>query len=133
MKPLLLATAGIEAGAGLFLLAWPSVCAWLLLAVPLESVAALAVARVGGMGLLTLGAAAWFASHDCQSCAARGLVSAMVLYNLGAVLILGAAGIGSQTTGIALWPGVLLHAAMGVWCIAHLLSSRSETSGRHSC
>ena len=41
----------------------------------------------------------------------------MVLYNLGAVVILGAAGIRSQPVGIALWPAVVLHAAMTVWCV----------------
>ena len=44
----------------------------------------------------------------------------MVLYNLGVVLILGAAGLQSRPVGIALWPAVILHAAMGVWCLASL-------------
>ena len=44
----------------------------------------------------------------------------MVLYNLGAVVILGAAGIGSQPVGIALWPAVILHAVMAVWCVTCL-------------
>ena len=121
MKPLLLATAALEAGAGLALLGVPSRFAQLLFAAPLEGAVALTVARVGGMGLLTLAVAAWFASHDSQSCAARGLASAMVLYNLGAALIIGAAGLRSAPVGIALWPVVLLHAGMAVWCITQLL------------
>jgi hypothetical protein len=48
----------------------------------------------------------------------------MVLYNLGAVAILGAAGIWSQPVGVALWPAVVLHAAMTVWCIVNLLSGK---------
>jgi hypothetical protein len=47
----------------------------------------------------------------------------MVLYNLGAVVILGAAGLQSQSVGIALWPAVVLHAAMAVWCIVCLQRS----------
>ncbi|HZJ16074.1 MAG TPA: hypothetical protein VFD27_13560 [Chthoniobacteraceae bacterium] len=121
MKPLLLTTAAIEAGAGVALLGVPSRFAQLLFAAPLEGAVALTVARVGGMGLLTLAVAAWFALHDSQSCAARGLASAMVLYNLGAALILGAAGLRSAPVGIALWPVVLLHAGMAAWCATQLL------------
>jgi hypothetical protein len=118
------ATAVIELGAGLALLCFPSVTVALLLGAPLEASAALTVARVGGTGLLTLGIACWLARGDTQSPAARGLVTAMVLYNLGAVVILGAAGIRSQPVGIALWPAVVLHAAMTVWCIVSLMSGK---------
>jgi hypothetical protein len=45
----------------------------------------------------------------------------MVLYNLGAVVILGAAGIRSQPVGIALWPAIVLHAVMTIWCVTSLL------------
>jgi hypothetical protein len=48
------------------------------------------------------------------------VVNAMVLYNLGTVLVLGAAGLGSQPVGIASWPAVNLHAGMIAWCIAYL-------------
>jgi len=121
---LLTATAVIEAGAGLALLCFPSATVALLLGALLELPDALTVARVGGAGLLTLGVACWFARGDTQSRAARGLVAAMVLYNLGAVLILGDAGIRSQPVGVALWPAVVLHAAITVWCIVSLLSGK---------
>jgi hypothetical protein len=121
MKPLLLTTAAVEAGAGLALLGVPSRFAQLLFAAPLEGAVALTVARVGGMGLLTLAVAAWLASHDSQSCAARGLASAMVLYNAGAALVLGAAGLQPARVGITLWPVVLVHVGMAVWCVTQLL------------
>jgi hypothetical protein len=121
MKPLLIATAVLEAGIGIGLLAVPSVVAQVLLGVPLEAPTALTIARVAGAALLALGVACWFASSDARSCAARGLVSAMVIYNLGAAIILGAAGIQSERTGIALWPAVILHLAMTVWCVMNLL------------
>ena len=111
----------LEAGAGLALLGWPSVFAQLLLAVPLEGATALTVARIGGMGLLTLGLAAWFASRDDQSGAARGLAGAMVVYNLGAAILLGVAGLRSASTGVGLWPVVFLHAVMAIWCVSQLL------------
>src|SRR6185436_2217673 len=121
MKPLLLVTAGLEAGIGIGLLSVPSAVAQVLLGVPLEAPAALTVARVAGTALLALGVACWFASFDPQSRAARGMISAMVLYNLGAAIILGAAGIRSEETGIGLWPAVILHVTMAVWCVMNLL------------
>ena len=116
----------MEMGAGLALLCCPSVTAALLVGAPLEAPAALTVRRVGGAGLLALGVACWLARGDTQSRAARGLVSAMVLYNLGVVVILGAAGIRSQPVGVALWPVVILHAAMTVWCIRHLVRKPAQ-------
>jgi hypothetical protein len=127
MKRLLLATAVIEAGAGLALLVWSAGFIGLLLALPLEGAGAMAVARVGGLGLLTLAVAASLASHDGQSPAARGLVSAMVLYNLGAALILSATGVKLHSNGVLLWPVVILHAGMAIWCAAQLLRTRGQT------
>ena len=43
--------------------------------------------------------------------------TAMLLYNLGAVVVLGAAGTWSQTAGIALRPAVIIHATMARWCV----------------
>jgi len=95
----------------------------LLLGAPLETPAALAVARVGGVALLALGLACWLARDDIHSPAARALVTAMVLYNLGVVLILGVAGIRSLPVRIVLWPAaVVLHLAMATWCVVSLRS-----------
>jgi hypothetical protein len=96
----------------------------LLVGAPLEVPSALTVARVAGAALLTLGVACWLARNDTQSRAARGLVAAMVLYNLGVAVILGTVGIQLQPVGVALWPAVVLHAAMTVWCILSLLSEK---------
>jgi hypothetical protein len=96
MKRLLIATAVIEVGAGVALMCCPSATVALLLGSGLDTPAGLTVGRVAGAGLLALGVACWLARHDGQGRAARGLVSAMVLYNLGAVVILGTAGIRSR-------------------------------------
>ena len=121
MKRLLIVTAVIELGAGVALLSLPSATVTLLLGSGLDTPAAVALGRVAGAALFALGVASWLAHYDAQSCAARGLVSAMVLYNLGAVVILGVAGVRSQPVGIALWPAVVLHAAMTIWCVTRLL------------
>jgi hypothetical protein len=128
MKPLLIVTAVLEAGIGVGLLAVPSVVAQVLLGAALDAPASLTVARVAGAALLALGVACWLAASDTQSCAARGVVSAMVIYNLGAALVLGAAGIGSQPAGVGLWPAVILHTAMTVWCVTSLLKNPSAES-----
>jgi hypothetical protein len=115
-----IATAVIEAGAGLALLCVPSRAAELLLGAPLEALDARTVARVGGAGLVTLGAAFWLARGDRQSRAAKGLTSAVVIYNVAVVFILGIAGIRAERVGVLLWPAVALHAAMTAWCVVSL-------------
>jgi hypothetical protein len=125
---LYVATAAIELGAGLALLTCPSATAVLLVGAPLEAPASLTVARVAGAALLALSIACWLARDDAHSRAARGLLAAMVLYNFGVAVLPGAAGIRSQAVGIALWPAVMLHAAMTVWCIASLLGGNAHVS-----
>ena len=125
MKRLLALTAIVEAPTGLALLVVPSLVVRLLLGAEISG-ASIPLARVAGIALLALSVACWLAKSDVASCAARGIVSAMALYNIGAVVILGAAGIWSQPTGIALWPAVILHAGMAVWCIACLQRSSSS-------
>ncbi len=120
MNRLLKLSALIEASAGLGLIAAPALVVGLLLGTEI-AVVIFPLARVAGVALLALGIACWLASFDDQSCAARGIVSGMVLYNFGTTLVLAIAGVQSQPIGILLWPAVLLHTVMGVWCIGTLL------------
>jgi Kef-type K+ transport system membrane component KefB len=126
MKTLYTVTAVIELGAGLALLCCPSATVALLVGARLEAPAALTVARAGGAGLFALGVACWLARGDTQSRAARGLISAMVLYDVATVAVLAFAGIGFGLHGVGLWPAVVLHAAMTVWCIRHLLRKPAQ-------
>lgn len=133
MKTLQTVTAVIELGAGLALLCFPSRAVALLLGLPLDTPTALTVARVGGAGLLSLGVACWLARGDSQSRTARGLVAAMLLYDVVAVAILAFAGIGFGLHGLALWPAVVLHAVMTVWCVGCLSRSPLDmTTDRNS-
>ena len=129
MKRLLIVTAIIELGAGVALAAFPSATVKLLLGSPIDTPAAVTLGRLAGAALLALGAACWLAHYDEQGRAARGVVSAMTLYNFGAVVVLGAAGVGARATGIALWPAVALHAAMTIWCAVSLIRKPSLKAG----
>jgi len=120
MKPLLKLTGIIETATGLGLMAVPSVVVRLLLGSPLDTYAAVMLGRVAGAALLALGVACWLARDDTQSRAARGLVVAMLMYNIPATAVLAFAGIGLGLQGVMLWPAVVLHAAMAVWCIVCL-------------
>jgi hypothetical protein len=120
MNRLLALTALIEAVTGLALLALPSVVVRLLLGTEVSG-DAIPLARVAGTALLALGVACWLAGGDTKSRASKGLVVAMLVYNVGVAAILAVAGINSSPVGIALWPAVLLHAIMGVWSVTHLL------------
>jgi len=115
MNRLLSLTAIIELGAGLALLAVPAVVVRLLLGGEISG-AGIPLGRVAGTALLALGVACWLVRGDAPGRAAKGLVAAMWVYNLGAVIVLGAAGLQLQPVGVALWPAVILHAAMAVWC-----------------
>src|SRR5205823_13791407 len=125
MNRLLKLTGIIETATGLGLVAVPSVVVRLLLGSPLGTSAAVMLARVAGAALLALGVACWLARDDTQSLTARGLVVAMLMYNIVATAVLAFAGIGLGLHGVALWPAVILHAAMGAWCVACLRGSRS--------
>jgi hypothetical protein len=120
MKTLLDITAFVEVGAGLGLLCCPSAVADLLLRSPLYAPASVILERVTGAALLSLGVACWLSSGDAHSRAARGLVTAMLLYNVTVAALLAFAAIVLNLVGIALWPAVVVHAAMAGWCISSL-------------
>lgn len=120
MKPLLTVTAVLEAAIGLALVARPSAPVALLLGSSLDTPAALTIGQVAGAALLSLGVACWLARDDAQGRAGSGLIAAMLLYNAAVVALLARAGIASRLSGIGLWPAVVLHLAMAVWCVACL-------------
>jgi hypothetical protein len=122
MKRFLTLTAIIEAATGLAFIAVPTIVVRLLLGAEISG-AGMPLGRVAGAALLALGVACWLARDDTQSRAARGLVVAMLIYNIVATAVLAFAGIGLGLHGVAFWPAVILHAAMGAWCGACLRRS----------
>lgn len=95
---------GVEAGTGLGLLVAPSVVAKLLLGSDIEG-AAIIVANIAGIALISLAMACW------PRVETKGDWSylAMLVYNLLVALLLGEAGAAATASGILLWPAVVIH------------------------
>jgi hypothetical protein len=127
MKPLFIVIAAIELGAGLALLCCPSFTVALLIGSELDNSASVTLGRVAGAALSASGLVCWLARDDTQSRAARGLVVTVLLYNVAVAAILAVAGLGFGLCGIALWPAVVLHTMMAVWCSACLRRSPQTT------
>jgi hypothetical protein len=127
MKALLTITAAVESGTGVALVIAPSPVALMLVGAPLDSAAASVIGRVLGAALFALGTACWLARGDAQGRTAAGLVAAMLLYNLAVVSLLGHARIGLGMSSTGLWPAVILHSALGVWCVTSLRTARASS------
>lgn len=123
---LFIATALIEVGTGLSLVCLPALVIWLLLGVGEPSQEALVVGRLGGAALLAIGVACWLAHDDRGSLSQHGLLWGMLTYNVGACIVLTIAGSMMRMFGIALWPAVVLHAALTIWCAANLRASGAD-------
>jgi hypothetical protein len=126
MRTLLIFTAALEGVAGLGLLLAPVAVADLLLGDTLETPASMVLARVAGVALLAIGVACWQARLDPTGSAAAGIVGGILLYNLAVASLLAYACIGLGLFGIGLWPGVVLHLALAVWCVACLRVRRAN-------
>jgi len=121
IRTLLTVTAIFESGTGLVLIALPQLLITLLLGSFIDSVIISTVARMAGVAIFALAVACWFARNDEQGHAARGLVSAMFVYNTAICIVLVYSATGLVLSGVGLWPIVLVHAAMSTWCILCLL------------
>jgi hypothetical protein len=119
-KNLLVLTAVLEAATGVGLLAMPVMVVSLLLGDSLDATGALVIARVTGAAMLSLGLACWFARDDGQTRPGRGIITAMLVYNVVVVALLGYAGLAFGLAGIGLWPAAGTHAVLALWCIASL-------------
>lgn len=120
MTKLLVVTALLEAATGIVLIVSPAPPVLLLSGAVLDTTGGLIVARLAGAALLALGVACWLAREDGRSRAARGVVAAMLLYNVAVVAVLVYARLGVKLSAIGLWPAVVLHLVLSVWCITCL-------------
>jgi hypothetical protein len=131
MKILLVVTAVLESGTGAAFLLAPSVVVSLLVGSSLETSTGFLVARVAGAALLALGIACWMAPVDEQGRAAIALIVPMLAYNVTVAALLIHARAVLELSGIGLWPAVVVHTALAVWCVACL--RRYRRTGFRSC
>jgi hypothetical protein len=101
--------AALEVTAGSALIANPNFVVYLLIGSSLSS-AGIAVGRVGGFGLLSLGLACWPIGKAVTAQA----TSALLTYNLLFALYIGYLGVRGGFTGYLLWPACVLHALLGL-------------------
>ncbi len=113
------ASAIIEILTGVALLIAPSLIIGLLLGDGL-STTGVAVARMLGIGLLSVGVAGWESREQNKRFAPR---AGLCLYNIGAAVVLAVFGSMSATSGILLWPVVGLHSLAGVAMLWVILST----------
>jgi hypothetical protein len=102
-------SAVIEAATGVALIAAPDLVARVLLG-PGLSDSGVAVGRVAGFGLLSLGLACWPTADDATPSAVRALFT----YNLLAALYLGYLRVGGGFVSYLLWPACALHALLAI-------------------
>jgi hypothetical protein len=128
MKLLLIIAAVMEAGAGLALLLIPTVAVSALLGIPLDTPTGLVAGRIAGAALVALAVACWRARNGERASPATGVVEAMSFYNFAAAMVLVYAAIRLDLRSALLWPAIVLHLCLGVWCVSNLWFSRRKLS-----
>lgn len=123
MKLLLTLTAVFESLTGLALLIIPSVVVSLLLGTPLTETSGMLVSRVGGAALISLAIACLLSRESVQS--SLVIIKAFVFYNASAASLLIYAAVIENVTGIGLWPAVLLHSGLLIWCVKELRNHKN--------
>lgn len=127
MKLLLMIAAVLEAATGFVLLVVPTVGISLLLGVPLAP-AGLVAARIAGAALVALAIACWQARNGERGSPSTGVVEAMLFYNFAATIVLVYAGTRLDLHSALLWPAIVLHFCLGVWCLLKFWLTRRKLS-----
>ena len=129
MKLLPIITAGFEALTGIGLLLAPSMTISLLLGAELDMPIALVPGRIAGAALIALAIACWQARNGERHGAAAGVVAGMFFYNVATVLVVTYAGVGLGLQSPMMWPVVVAHTALAVWCAMVLWLQRKRIDG----
>jgi hypothetical protein len=59
----------------------------------------------------------------------KGVIIGLIVYNAGVFAVLAYAKIGLGLSGIGLWPAVLVHFIMTIWCVLSLLDLSRRAKG----
>ena len=114
LKKLLTFTAILEGATGLGLVIVPGFVVSLLLGTALNEPAGTFVSRLAGVALMTLAIICWLYRNIGPG--VQGIRTGLMFYNTAAGLILIIAYVNGYL-GYALWPALLLHMALAIWCI----------------
>jgi hypothetical protein len=117
MKSLLTVTALVEGSFGLSLAIVPSLVVPILLGTSLTDPGAILIARLAGAALITIAIACWLSRIDPRS---PVMVKVMLAYNIFSTTLLVYATLVERISGPGLWPAVLLHVGLLVWCVSSL-------------
>jgi hypothetical protein len=121
-RTLITLSAAIEFATGAALIVVPAFIGRAVLGVDLSGTG-VAVARVAGLGLLSLGLACWPSRNDANPHATR----ALFIYNLLAAFYLGYLRAGAGFVSYLLWPACALHAMLTILLIIqHKREARPE-------
>ncbi len=119
-KILLTLTALLEGLTGVALIVVPERVTSLLLDVTLAEPVGILVAKLSGVTLLSLAFVCWL--YRSESRGAAGIIAGMLFYNTAAVVLLIIAW-SDGFAGFALWPVVLVHIGMALWCFRQVFFS----------
>jgi len=95
---------------------------------PLLSATGMAATRIAGAALVALAIGCWQARNGERGSPATGVVESMTFYNFAAAMVLVDAGIRLDLRSGLLWPAIVLHLCLGVWCVSILWFSRRRLS-----
>lgn len=128
MNKVLALAAIAEAVTGVGLIIAPSLVARLLFGEEISGVS-IALGRLTGMALLSLGLACWPESESL-----RAALRAMAAYNLLVTVFLTYLGIIGDFVGALLWPAVVLHAVLSLllsrmWFSTYKVAAKRSSAG----
>jgi len=117
-------SAAIEILTGVTMLIVPALVIGLLLGEGLGPTG-VAVTRILGVGLLSLGIAGWNSQEQAQG-AALGPQTGLLVYNIGATAIFVFLGTTGAMNGLLLWPAAGLHLVISLLMLGAIIRHRQE-------
>lgn len=126
MKILFLAVAVFEGATGLALLVAPGFASTMLLGREFEGGAGSLAARILGSALIAIAIVCAKAVSGERGSTSRGIVSALLFYNVVTGVLLTYAGVQLGMHSALLWPAIVAHAVLAGWSLAFL--RRTEVS-----
>lgn len=126
MKLLLMLTAIFEAPVGVVMLIAPSLFFSTVLGVELDTPAGSIAGRIAGAAILSLAISCWQGRNAERGSASTGIVTAMLFYNFTVNTVLVYAGTAMGIQSPLLWPVIVIHAALAVWCLLVLWRTKRK-------